>query len=160
MIYGSLKKMSERQTKAGNLEVFILCFLKFSNVFLTFSNVTYSHSHSLSLSHSLTLSHSHTLSISHWITLDMLNNFCFHLYPQNSLSHSLTLSQSLTLTLTHSHTFNLSFNHSRHAEQFLFSCLGSKVTFIGENCNGFFLTTSCEFGVHGAGSQLKIPTTN
>ena len=58
----------------------------FFNVFLsfpTFSNVTYSHSHSLS--HYLTLSHSHTLSISHSITLDMLNKFCFHLYAQNTL---------------------------------------------------------------------------
>ena len=51
-------------------------FLMFSYVFqcfLTFSNVTYSHSHS------------HTLSISHSITLDMLNKFCFHLYAQKSL---------------------------------------------------------------------------
>ena len=33
-----------------------------------------------------------------------------------------------------------------------------KSLFIAENCNGFFLTTtsSCEFRVHGAGSQLKI----
>ena len=30
-------------------------------------------------------SHSHTLSISHLLTLDMLNNFCFHLYTQKSL---------------------------------------------------------------------------
>ena len=44
------KKMSERQTKAGNQE------------------------------------HSLTLSLSHLITLDMLNNFCFHVYAQKSLS--------------------------------------------------------------------------
>ena len=71
-------------------------FLMFSYVFqcfLTFSIVTYSHSHSLSLSHSLTLSHSHT----HWITLDMLNNFCFHVHAQKSLSHSLSLFLTLTL---------------------------------------------------------------
>ena len=52
------------------------------------------HSHTLSISHSLihicskltlTLSHSHTLSISHSLTLDMLNNFCFHVYAQKSL---------------------------------------------------------------------------
>ena len=42
---------------------------------------TYSHT----LSQSLTLSHSHTLSISHSLTLDMLNNFCFHVYDHNSL---------------------------------------------------------------------------
>ena len=105
-----------------------------------------SHSFNLSFNHSwhaeqllfsslcskltLTLSHSHTLSISHSLTLDMLNNFCFHVYAQKSFSHSLTV----TLTLSHSHSFslshsfNLSFNHSRHAEQLLFSCLSSKVT--------------------------------
>ena len=94
----------------------------------------------LTLSHYLTLSHSHTLSISHWITLDMLNNFCFHLYAQKSLSHSHTLtlsshslislfhslltcwttfvfmsmlkSHSLTITLSHSHTLSLSHSHT------------------------------------------------
>ena len=40
-----------------------------------------SHSHTLSL----TLSHSHTLSISHSLTLDILNNFCFHVYAQKSV---------------------------------------------------------------------------
>ena len=57
----------------------------FSNVFQCYL-LSFSLSLSLSLSHYLTLSHSHTLSISHWITLDMLNNFCFHLYAQKSLS--------------------------------------------------------------------------
>ena len=62
------------------------------------------------LTHYLTLSHSHTHSISHSITLDMLNNFCFHLYAQNSPSHflTLTLSRYLTLTLSHSHTLSIS----------------------------------------------------
>ena len=32
-----------------------------------------------------TLSQSHTLSISHSLTLNMLNNFCFHVYAQKSL---------------------------------------------------------------------------
>ena len=50
--------MSERQTKAGNQEHFL----------------TLTRSHSLTLS----LSHSH-------LTLDMLNNFCFHVYAQKSL---------------------------------------------------------------------------
>ena len=45
------------------------------------SKVTISLSHSLTL----TLSHSHTLSFSHSLSLDMLNNFCFHLYAQKSL---------------------------------------------------------------------------
>ena len=141
-------------------------FLMFSYVFqcfLTFSNVTYfhSHSHSLSLSHSLTHSHSHTLSISHWITLDMLNNFCFHLYAQKSLSHShtLTLSLSHTLSLSLSHSFNLSFTHSRHAEQVLFSSLGSKVAVYRRKLQWSFLdllsTRSPDIRVHRAGSQLK-----
>ena len=75
-------------------------------------------------SQTLTLSQSHTLSISHLLTFDMLNNFCFHVYVQKSLSQFHTLS----LTLTLSHSFNLSFTHSQHAEQLLFSCLCSKVT--------------------------------
>ena len=54
------------------------------------------------------------LSIFHSLTLDMLNNFCFHAYAPKSLSHS----------------FTLSFTHSGHAEQFWF---------IAENCNAFFL---------------------
>ena len=68
--------------------------------------------HSLSLSHSQTL----RLSLSHSLFLDMLNNFCFHVYAQKSL-------------------------------------------FIAENCNVVFFTTTTttrEFGVSRAGSQLKI----
>ena len=66
-----MKKISERQTKAGNQE----CYEKLET-------------------HSLTLSHS--------LTLDMLNNFCFHVYAQKSLSHSHTFSlfQSLTYSLS------------------------------------------------------------
>ena len=57
-----------------------------------------------------------TLAISHSFTLDMLNNFFFHVYAQKSL-------------------------------------------FIGQNVNGFFLTSSSsppDIRVHRAGSQLKI----
>ena len=39
-----------------------------------------------SLSHTLSFSHSLTLSISHSLILNMLNNFCFHVYAQKSLS--------------------------------------------------------------------------
>ena len=46
-------------------------------------------SHSLTFtlfhSHTLALSHSHTLSFSHSLSLDMLNNFCFHVYAQKSV---------------------------------------------------------------------------
>ena len=38
---------------------------------------------------------------------DMLNNFCFHLYAQNSPSNFLTLSRYLTLTLSISHSITL-----------------------------------------------------
>ena len=59
--------------------------------------------HTLTISHSLTISLFLTLTAyTHSITLDMLNNFCFHLYAQKSLSHSdaLPLTHSLSLTLT------------------------------------------------------------
>ena len=129
------KKMSERQTKAGN-------------------QITLSHSLILSLSHSFTLSLFHSLihSLSTcWTTfvfMSMLKN------------HSLTFTLSHSRTLTLSHSFNVSFNHSRHAEQVLFSCLGSKVAVYSRKLQCFFFTptSSCEFGVHGAGSQLKMTT--
>ena len=38
-------------------------------------------------------------ALSHSLTLDMLNNFCFHVYAQKSLSHSLTVTLSLSLSL-------------------------------------------------------------
>ena len=112
--------MSERQTKAGNQITLSL---------------------TLTLSHYLTLSHSHTHSISHSITLDMLNNFCFHLYAQNSPSHflTLTLSRYLTLTLSHSHT--LSISHSITLDMlnnFCFHLYAQKSLFIVENCNVVF----------------------
>ena len=46
------------------------------------------------------------LSLFHSLYVDMLNNFCFHVYAQKSLSHSNTssLSQCLTLTLSLSHS--------------------------------------------------------
>ena len=107
----------------------------------------------LALSHSLTLdmlnnfcfhlyaqkslSHSHTLSISHSLTLDMMNNFCFHVYAQNLLSHF------LTLTLSHSHT--LSISHSITLDmlnKFCFHLYAQKSLLIAENCNGFFLTAA------------------
>ena len=117
---GSQLKMSERQTKAGN-------------------QITLSLSLTLTLSHYLTLSHSHTHSISHSITLDMLNNFCFHLYAQNSPSHFLTLSLSHYLTLSHSLT--LSIFHSITLDMlnnFSFHVYAQMLLFIDENVNVFF----------------------
>ena len=43
-----------------------------------------------------------TLSISHSVSLDMLNNFRFHVYAQKSLSHFHTLSLSHSHSLIHS----------------------------------------------------------
>ena len=64
----------------------------------------------LSLTLSLSHSHSLTLSLSYSLTLDMLNNFCFHVYAQKSLSHfhTLSLSHSCTLSLFQSLIHSLS----------------------------------------------------
>ena len=96
---------------------------------------TLSHSHTLSLCHSLIQSLSTcwttfvlmsmlkvTLSLSHSITLDMLNNFCFHVYPQNPLSqfHTLnrtqSLSHSLTLSISHSLSLDMRDNSCFHVK--------------------------------------------
>ena len=103
------------------------------------------------------------LALSHSLTLDMLNNFCFHVYAQKSLSHSHTLSlfHSLTLSLSHSLTLNmlnnfcfhvyaqkslshshtLSISHSLSLDMlnnFCFHVHAQKSLFIGENANAFF----------------------
>ena len=41
-----------------------------------------------------------TLSISHSVSLDMLNNFCFHVYAEKSHSHTLSFSHSFTLSFS------------------------------------------------------------
>ena len=105
--------MSECQTKAGNLNTFSL-------------------SHSLSLS----FSHSHTTSLSHSRTLSLFQSLiqslstCWTTFVFMSMlkSHPHTFSLSLFLAISLSHSFNLSFNHSRHAEQVLFSSLCWKLT--------------------------------
>ena len=69
--------------------------------------------------------------------LNVLNNFCFHVYAQNLLSHF------LTLTLSHSHT--LSISHSITLDmlnKFCFHLYAQKSLLIAENCNGFFWTSS------------------
>ena len=86
------------------------------------------------------------------ITLSLL----FHVSAQKSLSHSHTLSMS------HSDCFTLSFTHSRHSEQLLFSFLCSKVGFYVLELKmsmGFFdslITRPTEIRDHRAGSQLKM----
>ena len=58
------------------------------------------------------------LAHSHSLTLDMLKNFCFHVYAQKSLSHSLSLSLSLflthTLSISHSLTLDMINNFCFH----------------------------------------------
>ena len=71
--------------------------------------------------------------------LNVLNNFCFHVYAQNLLSHFLTL----TLALSHSYTISIS--HSITLDmlnKFCFHLYAQKSLFIAEKCNGFFLTSS------------------
>ena len=87
--------------------------------------------------------------------LNVLNNFCFHVYAQNLLSHF------LTLTLSHSHT--LSISHSITLDMlnnFCFHLYAQKSLFLAKIAMVFFdslnITLSCYFGVHRAGSQLKI----
>ena len=65
------------------------------------------------------------------LSLDMLNNFCFHVYDQKSLSHSQTLALSLSHTL---------FKSLIHAEQLLFSCLCSKLTLTLSHSHSLSLT--------------------
>ena len=60
--------------------------------------------------------------------LNVLNNFCFHVYAQNLLPHFLTPTLSHSHSFSLSHSFNLSFTHFLHAEQLLFSCVCSKLT--------------------------------
>ena len=65
-------------------------------------------------------------------------------------------------TFSLSHSFNLSFNHSRHAEQVLFSSLCSKLAVYRRKLQCFFsdlhhhTTLTCYVWVHRAGSQLKM----
>ena len=65
--------------------------------------------------------------------LNVLNNFCFHVYAQNLLSHF--------LTLTHSHSHTLSISHSITLDmlnKFCFHLYAQKSLFTGENDNEDF----------------------
>ena len=73
--------------------------------------------------------------------LNVLNNFCFHVYAQNLLSHFLTLTLSLTLALSHSQTLSISLSISLDLlNKFCFHLYAQKSLLIAENCNAFFLT--------------------
>ena len=108
------------------------------------SKVTLSLSHSLTLSvfqsliHSFSTcwttfvsmsmlknpSHFHTLTLSHSLIQSLSTCWTSFVFISMLKGHSHTHSHSFSL----SHSFNLSFNHSRHAEQLLFSSLCSKLT--------------------------------
>ena len=160
--------MSERQTKAGNLEVFFyvfLCFPMFSNVFQCYL-----------LSFSLSLSLSHSLPISPFLTLTLFQSLieslltCWTTFVFISMlkthPHTFSLSLSLAISLSHSHSFSLSHAAISHSitldmlNKFCFHLYAQKSLFIGENCNAFFnhhhTTLTCYFRCHRAGSQLKI----
>ena len=113
--------MSERQTKAGN---------------------------QITLSLSLSLTHSHYLTLIPSLIRSLSTCWTTFVFMSMLKSHSLTftLSHSLTLTLSHSHTLTLSHSliHSlsRHAEQLLFSCLGSKATRTFSHSHSFSLSHS------------------
>ena len=74
IVQSSSKKCLNLRQKLGTRNV-----IKNLKDFFVFMSMLKSHSLTL------TLSQSHTLSISHLLTLDMLNNFCFHLYAEKSL---------------------------------------------------------------------------
>ena len=107
------------------------------------------------------------VSICNYVTCRMSHVKCLYW----SLGHGeiflfSSLCSKLTLTLFHSHSFSLShsfilsFNHSRHAKQVLFSSLCWKLAVYCWKLQCFFLdshsTLSCYFRSHRAGSQLKI----
>ena len=80
-----VSKKSKRQTKAGNQEFQSLNVIENCEKLGKTQKLL-----------SLTFSFYHSLAIllSHSLTLDMLNNFCFHGYALRSLSHSFSLSLS------------------------------------------------------------------
>ena len=62
----------------------------------------------------------------------------FFTSSSSSPSHFLTLTLSHSHSFSLSHSFNLSFNHSRHAEQLLFWSVCSKVTVYSRKLQCFF----------------------
>ena len=103
--------MSERQTKAGNQE----CFAKLAK-----------------------LANLQNLQID---PLDMLNNFCFHVYTQKSLFINLQNLQSCKLAKL-ANLQNLKIDPWDMLNNFCFHLYAQKSLFIAENCNGFFLTST------------------
>ena len=104
--------MSMLKSHCHNLSLFhsLICSLSICWKIFVFMSMLKSHSHTLSLFHSL--NQYLWLSIC-WTTFDFM---------------SMLKSQSDTLSLSHHlQTCTLSCTHSGHAEQLLYSCLGSKV---------------------------------
>ena len=103
--------MSESQTKAGNQE----CFAKLAK-----------------------LANLQNLQID---PLDMLNNFCFHVYTQKSLFINLQNLQSCKLAKL-ANLQNLKIDPWDMLNNFCFHVYAQKSLFIGENVNDFFLTAT------------------
>ena len=131
-------KMSERQTKAGNLANLQTCTLSFTHTGhaeqLLFSclcsKVTLTFSHSLSLSRSFNLSFTHSRHAEQLL----FSSLCWKV--------TLTLSHSHSLSLCHSHSRTLSISHSITLDmlnKLCFYLYAENSLFIAENCNAFFL---------------------
>ena len=127
------------------------------------SKVTLSLSHSLTidmicLCSKVTLTLSLTHSPTHSVSLNMLNNFCFHIFAQKSLSHSHSLSLSLFLTLTLFQSLIQSLSTCWTSFVFI-SMLKSRCCRRKLQWSFFDIvvitTLSCDVWVHRAGSQLK-----
>ena len=164
--------MSERQTKAGNQENSLTLSHSHSRhdgqllFSCLYSKVSLSHSHSLTLSLFHSLIHALSTCRTTFVFMSMviidclqvkMTNNAFLGHHQSSIMSMLKshFSHSLTLTLSISHPLNL-----KMLNNFCFHVQAQKSLFIDENDYVFFdsfITLSCEFRVHRAGSQLKIP---
>ena len=93
--------------------------------------------HTLIPSLSPSFSHLFNLSFNHsWHAEQLLfSSLCSKLTLTLSHSHSLSLSHSHTLSISHSITLDM-------LNKFCFHLYAQKLLFIGENCNGFFGTSS------------------
>ena len=74
------------------------------------------------------LKNSHSFTFTTFATFTTLTTFTLSFTHSQHAEELLFSCLCSKVTLTLSHSFNLSFTHSRHAEQLLFSCLCSKVT--------------------------------
>ena len=130
-------------------------FLMFSYIFqcfLTFSNVTYFHSHC----HSLSLTHSLTISLSHSFNLSL--NHSWH--AEQLLFSSLCSKVTLTLSCSHSHTLSLTLTLSQSLIHSLSTCwtiFVSKVTVYSRKLQCFFWDLSLSLSLWVLSSLSWFP---